>query len=195
MLSVDIDELNSQLPEDTDRHRNTIDSANVFPVQIDFPLNRRLGLVGHAVFREPRILRHILKDCAHGGLLHAGPDHIAVGALAQNGGDCVDHNGFARAGFACHHVEAGLKQNVRPLNDGNILYMQQTEHVVSLFYSNILRISLQKSAADSLSRMMTSVVSSPDSVPRTVGIFSASILAPAALPSPGIVLTTIRFCA
>ncbi len=128
VLPVDVDEAQAELFERTDRHRYAVYAAVVLAVEIDLPADGQLIFKRHAVVRKPRKLRHAVKDGAHRSLVFSRADHIAVGALAQNGGDRVDHDGLARTRFTGQDIEAVLKQDVRLLDHGDILDMEQTEH-------------------------------------------------------------------
>ena len=79
---MDVDQLDSKLLEYRDRDRNTVDLADVLAIEIDLALDGRFSGVGHIVGRKPRRFRHVLENCADCCLLRAGPDHIAIGALA-----------------------------------------------------------------------------------------------------------------
>ena len=53
MLAVDVDELDTQLPQNGHRYEAPVDPADVFPVQKNLPLDDGLRVVFHAVVLEP----------------------------------------------------------------------------------------------------------------------------------------------
>ena len=125
---MDIDELNAQPAQHGNGDQGPVDPAYILAVQKDIPLDHRLRVVGHPVFGKPRKLRHLCEHGADGGLVCPGADHIPVGPLPQDGGDGVDHNGFARARLAGEHIEAGVERDVRALDNRDILDMQKIQH-------------------------------------------------------------------
>ena len=127
MLPVDIDELNAQLVQDRHGHKSAVHPADVFTVQEDIPLDHGLLVIFHAVFLEPRKIRHFCEDRPDGGLAGPGSDHIPVCPLAQDGGNGVDDNGFARAGLTGEDIKALVEGNIRLLNDRNVLNVQKAQ--------------------------------------------------------------------
>ena len=53
MLAVDVDELDTQLPQNGHRYKAPVDPADIFPVQKNLPLDDGLRVVFHAVVLEP----------------------------------------------------------------------------------------------------------------------------------------------
>ena len=53
MLAVDVDELDTQLPQNGHRYEAPVDPADIFPVQKNLPLDDGLRVVFHAVVLEP----------------------------------------------------------------------------------------------------------------------------------------------
>ena len=192
MLAVDVDQLDAELAQDGDAHKGAVHPANVLAVQMDLALDYGLGVVLHPLLGKPGKLRHIPEDRPNGGFACSRADHVPVGPVAQNGGDGVDDDGFARAGLAGQDVEALIEGNIRAFNDGDILNVQKTQHGASLpFYPSRLRISPQKVAAALASRMTIITVSSPASVPTTTLMFMPSMAEAAAPARPGMVFTTM----
>ena len=186
VLSVNINQLNSQLMENRNRHKTPVDTADIFPVQKNLPLDYRLRVIVHPVFRKPAQLRNLGENTPDGSLLGAGSDHIPVGPFSNNGGNGINYNGFARAGLAGEDVESPVKRDIRLLNDSNIFNVQQTQHGASSFCQLISAlISPQKTAAELASRKMATTVSSPAKVPRIYSAFMASRAEAAALARPG----------
>ena len=120
--------MDAKLLEYRNGYRDAVDFADIFAVQINFALDGRLGCKGHIVVREPFGFGNVLKNRTDGCFLRAGANHIAVSTLAKNGRNRIDYDGFTGTGLAGHNIEAALKQDVCPLDDGNILDVQQTEH-------------------------------------------------------------------
>ena len=118
---MDIDELHAELTQH--RHADTlsVDPAQISAVDAQLPLQEQLRLVGHMVFGKPGKRRNILKHSADESLGSAGADHIAIGTLAQNSADGVDHDGFAGAGLAREHIEAPGELNIHGFNHRDIL--------------------------------------------------------------------------
>ena len=196
VLPVDIDELNAQLVQDRHGHKSTVHPADVFTVQKDIPLDHGLPVIFHAVFLEPRKIRHFCEDRPDGGLAGPGPDHIPVSPLAQDGGNGVDDNGFARAGLTGEDIKALVEGNIRLLNDCDVLNVQKAQQSLHAPYFRITAlISPEKAAAAWPSRMTITTVSSPARVPRTAPLRMASSAEAAALAIPGRVWITTRFSA
>ena len=183
---MNVDQLDSQLVENGNRHETPVDPADIFPVQENLPLDHRLRVIVHPVFRKPAQLRNLGENTPDRGLLGTGPDHIPVGPFSYNGGYGINYDGFARAGLAGEDVESPVKRDIRLLNDSYILNVQQTQHGASSFRQLISAlISPQKTAAELESRRMATTVSSPANVPRIYSAFMASSAEPAALARPG----------
>ena len=53
MLAVDVDKLDTQLPQNGHRYEASVDPADIFPVQKNLPLDDGLRVVFHAVVLEP----------------------------------------------------------------------------------------------------------------------------------------------
>ena len=53
VLTVDVDELDAQLPQNGHGDQASVDPADIFPVQKNLPLNDGLRVVFHAVVLEP----------------------------------------------------------------------------------------------------------------------------------------------
>ena len=197
MLPVDVNELYPELPQDRRRHGASVHAAGAFAALGNFALDLQLvRIIRHLIVREPRKLRHAGKNGAHECALCARADAVAVGAFAEDGGDGVDNDGFARAGLAGERIEAAVKADLCLLNNGYIFDMQNTQHNASPYFAATwLRISAHRFAALGVSRSTANAVSSPASVPTISGMFMASSAAMAAFAMPTIVLMTRMFCA
>ena len=127
MLSVNVQNLLAQLAQLGDGERTGIDPALVAPIALDLPLQQQFSVfVGaDAGLVKPLQCGQITEYCADKGGFCPGADQIPTGALPQHGADGVDHNGFARAGLAGQGVEALSKLDVRRLDQGDILDIQQ----------------------------------------------------------------------
>ena len=186
VLSVDVDELNAKFSQNGHGDKTAVDPADVLAVQVDFPLNDRLGIVFHAIVGKPVQFRHIGEHRPDGSLSRSGADHVPVCPFTENRGNGIDDNGFARAGLAGEDGKALVKGNVRALNNRDIFNMQKAQHG-NPSPQPLVRplISPQKAAAALVSRMMTTTVSSPARVPSTTLIFMASTAEAAAFARPG----------
>ena len=75
-------------------------------------------------------------------MVRPGADQVPGGPLAQHGADGVNDDGLTRAGLAGQGIEAGPEGDVRPLDDGDILNMEQ---IPASAYPSVLRLSSQRS--------------------------------------------------
>ena len=80
----------------------------------------------------PRKARRSGKDRADKGAACVGTDHVAVGAFAENGGNGIDHDGFARTGLAGEHIEAPVKGNIGLLDHRDIFNMQKAQQRICI---------------------------------------------------------------
>ncbi len=78
-------------------------------------------------------------------MVRPGTDQVTGGALTQHGAQRVNDDGFTGAGFAGKGVEAGPELDVRALDDGDILNVEQLQHL--RIPSAVLRDFLTVSAA------------------------------------------------
>ena len=138
VLAVDVDELDAQLMQNGNRHQTAVDPADVLAVQMDFALDDGFGVVLDAVFCKPGQFRHAREHRPDGGFGGAGTDHVAVGALTQDGRNGVDDDGLTRTGLTGEDVEAPVKGNVRTFDDRNIFNMQKTQHGSSLLFAFVI---------------------------------------------------------
>ena len=138
VLSMDLDELFPEPFQDRDRNGTAVDAADVFSVRIDLALHEQLvRVIRDLILFKPRKARRSGKDRADKGAACAGTDHVAVGAFAENGGNGVDHDGFARTGFAGEHIEAPVKGNIGLLDHRDILNVQNAQHNIRLPRLNV----------------------------------------------------------
>jgi hypothetical protein len=128
VLAVNINQLPSQLPQNGNRHKASIDTADIPSIQKNLPLNDRFFLIGNAIFLKPRKARHAGEHRLHCSLLRTCTDHIPVGALTDNGRNGINDDGFTCAGFTGQHIKSPIKGNIRPLDHRNIFNMQHTQH-------------------------------------------------------------------
>ena len=129
VLAVDADELDAEPLQNGDRDRPSVYAADIFPVRVNFTLDEKLvRIVFDLIFPEPRKLGNAGKDGADKRTRRAGPDDVTVRPLAENGGNGIDHDGFACAGLAGQHIEAAVKADLRLLDHGDILNVQHIQH-------------------------------------------------------------------
>lgn len=128
VLAVDVQQAAAQGTELGHRDGAAVDPADVFAVAVNLPLQQQLPLPGNAqVLPQPG--RNIREARADKGHIRPGTDQIPGRPLAQHGADGVDDNGLTGAGFARQGVEAGPERNVRALDDGDILNVEQLQHL------------------------------------------------------------------
>ena len=101
VLAVDIDELPADLPHDGGRCRAAIDTAAALAILCDLPIEKQLAVALIARFQNG-------PDPQGGQIAKAGPDDrlfsaaahkVAGGAVAQDGIDGIDQDGFAGTGL------------------------------------------------------------------------------------------------
>ena len=129
VLPVDIQQPSAQCLQLAHRDRPPVDAADVLSVAVYLPLEQQRAIR----FRcDTQLLCqgavYAGKRCAHKRLVRAGADQLPAGALAQHGAECVDDDGLTRARLAGQRIEPPLERDVRLLNDGNILDVQQLQH-------------------------------------------------------------------
>ena len=69
---------------------------------------------------SPYLRRDAGEAGADVGLVGPGADQVTGGALTQHGAQRVNDDGFTGAGLAGEGVEARLKGDIRPVDDGDI---------------------------------------------------------------------------
>ena len=133
VLPVDIQQPRTQSPQLPHRHRAAVDAADVLSVPVDLPLQQQRAVLLRCDPQGSGQLRlHSGKCRPHERLVRTGADQLAAGALSQHGTQRVDDDGLARARLAGEGVEAPFEHDVRRLDDGDILNMQQLQHIASL---------------------------------------------------------------
>jgi hypothetical protein len=132
MLTVNIDQLDSQLTQNGHAYETSVYTADILSVKMDLTLDHGLGIIFHTVVLEPLQTGNIRKDRPDRSNGSAGTDHVTVSPFAQNRGNSIDHNGFTCTGLTGKDIETAVKGNVRAFNNSNIFYMQQTQHSLSL---------------------------------------------------------------
>ena len=76
-------------------------------------------------------LRHV----EHGGdlaLLDAVTDQAGVAAAAERQRECIEQDGFARAGFAGQHRKATGKLDIEPFDQDDVTDRQTRQHARSI---------------------------------------------------------------
>ena len=129
VLAVDADKQCAQLFEHRHRDWLSIYAADIFSIGENVTLHQKLvGVIVNLVLCKPVRPGRRRKDGADAGAAAAGADDVAVGPLAKNGGNGVNDDGFARAGFTGEDVEACVKTDVSLFNDGNIFNVEHAQH-------------------------------------------------------------------
>ena len=129
VLAVDVDEPSPQLFKRRHTHRPPVYAADIFPVRVNFTLHLQfLRVKFHLILGKPAAFRNLRKNRAHKRAASTGPDDVSVRALAQNGRDRVNDDGFTGTCFTGQNVEAALEENFRLLDDGDIFNMQNAQH-------------------------------------------------------------------
>ena len=126
MLAMNVHQESRHFPERAHGHHQPAHAAEVAPRAGDFAVEGH-----HAV----EILNGLrcgpcgdlfvpagVKDRLHPGLVRARADQVAVGAPAQHQVHRVHHDGFARAGFARHHVQTVAELQRQLLNQRNVVH-------------------------------------------------------------------------
>ena len=128
VLTVDIQQAAAQGAKLGNGDGASVDPADVLAVAVDLPLQKQLPLPGNAqVLPQPG--RNVREARADKGHIGPGTDQVPGGPLAQHGADGVDDDGLTGAGFAGQGVEAGPELDVRALDDGDILNVEQLQHL------------------------------------------------------------------
>ena len=84
MLTVDIDQLDSQLTKDRNGNQTSIYLADILAIQVDFSLNNGFTVIGDIVLCKPRQLGNIRKYCSNRCFCASRSDHVPVCTLAKN---------------------------------------------------------------------------------------------------------------
>ena len=126
VLSVNIDQLHTQLPQNGNRNQGTVYPAYVFAVQVNLPLDYGFRVVLHPVFLKPGKLRHLGEYTPDGSFGASCTNHIPVSPLSHNGRNGVNDNGFTRTGLTGEDIKPLVKGNVGALDHRDIFNMQKT---------------------------------------------------------------------
>ena len=138
VLPMNIQQLPPQLPELGYGQRPSVYPAYIPAVPLDLPLEQQfLPLWWKAVILQPSELGEPSKNGCDQRRPGPGADEFAAGPLSQNSANCVDDDGFSRAGLAGKHIEAAIKSDIRRLNDSDILNMEQRKHGIPPFCPQI----------------------------------------------------------
>ena len=133
VLAMDIQKLSAQGLELGHRHRAAVDPAQVLAVGQDLPLEEKLPvLVGAGpVLGKPGQGLHLGEGPRHQGRLGPRADQVPAGPLPGDRPHSVHHDGLARAGLTGEGVEAPTEDDVRRLDDGDILDVKDGEHHIT----------------------------------------------------------------
>ena len=137
VLAVDVDETAAELPQHRRCGGHPIDAAAALALGGDLAAeHQRRGALVPGLFQTVQhCLRHIVKGGPDHGLGRAGAHKVLGGAVAQNGIDGVDEDGFARTRLACQHIQAFFKVNVGFLDDCHIFNLEAAQHSFSCLIS------------------------------------------------------------
>ena len=131
VLTVDVQQAAAQGTQLRHRDGAAAHPADVFTVGVDLPLQQQLLIPCNA-----QVLPYLRRDAGEAGadvgLVGPGADQVTGGALTQHGAQRVNDDGFTGAGLAGEGVEARLKGDIRPVDDGDIFDMEQFQHLSSL---------------------------------------------------------------
>ena len=132
VLPVDIDDERADIAQQLQRHRNAIEVAARTAIVGDDAAH------GELVFRLDGLLREhfaqrrrALADVEGGrelGAFGARAHHFGTALAAGEQRERVDHDGFAGAGFAREHREAGAHFEIDEIDDGEVTNLQMGQH-------------------------------------------------------------------
>ena len=188
MLAVDIHQTAAQRPQLRHGDRPSADPADIFAIRADLPLEHQIAVLircSAQVFTQRRI--HAGEQRTDKRLIGAGTDQIPGRPLTQYSAHGVNDNGLTGTGLTGQGIETLLKGDLRLLDDGNILNMEQFQHSSPpcTLQCSICFTCSQKSSAWTLSWNTIKMVSSPASVPTmsVSSMLSSAKAAPCAMPS------------
>ena len=132
MLAVNIHQADAYLPQEGNRHKHAADPAQVFAGGGDLPPDgyRRSVKIDALPGKDCgnfRMRRHI-KHSLNTGPVASGADQPAVRPAAEDQVHRIHDNAFSRAGFAGHHLHAGMEQNLQVFNQHDVLNAQGLNH-------------------------------------------------------------------
>ncbi len=131
VLRMDHGQLRSQLPQYADRCRLIVDEHAGFAAGGDLPAKNEPALVSvqAILFQDGGGAFSVsIKDAGHRGALAAVPDHVGRSFVAQQQGQRVDKDGFARARLPGQQVEAGTELHCDIVDDGVVLNPKFAQH-------------------------------------------------------------------
>ena len=132
MLPVDVDDEPADVAQQLQRHRDAIEITARAAIAGDDAAHGELVFGVHGLFREHLAQRRrAFADVERGGELGAfGSRAHDFGAALAAGEQCqrVDHDGFAGAGFAGEHREAGAHFEIDEIDDGEVTNLQMGKH-------------------------------------------------------------------
>ena len=130
MLTVDVDKPPAQLPQDGGSGRHPVDTAGALALGGDLTAEQQglRALIACLFEAVENSRRHVLERGPDDGLGRAGAHEILGSAVAQNGVDGVDEDGFACARLTGQDVEALFEMDVCFLDNCNIFDLQAAQH-------------------------------------------------------------------
>lgn len=134
-LAVDVYQSLSDLPQEGQGHRPTIDTADTAAFGPHLAReDEEVGLVAFQTFplqerAQGGLMGRIqAEDSLHQGSVGAGAHDGGVGAAAQHQADCINDDGFSRSRFSGQDDEAGGEEEVEFVYDGKIANMEFGKH-------------------------------------------------------------------
>ena len=132
VLAVDIDQHPAHGAQHGDGGRTTIDAARTLPLGGNTPLDEPsailIRLKAHFAKTGGRLLRNPGKEGGDMGLCAPSAHQIAADPLSQHCVNGVDDDGLTGAGFARQDIQAGIEDDIRLLDYGDIFNMQAHQH-------------------------------------------------------------------
>ena len=114
MLAVNIDQLFTQMAQLCGRCGRAIDPCTAAALAVYDPAQQQLRLLRKARFFKPGLqMRRAVKFGADIGLTTALAHDLSVRTGAQHQLQGIQHDGFARAGFAGQHGETRLPVQIK----------------------------------------------------------------------------------
>jgi hypothetical protein len=134
VLTVDVEQHFTERTQLSDGARMPVDERARTAVPIDQPTHQTGALISiEAGLGKPRAHRRSrrieLELRTDFGLLRAAANHVCVAPLAQHERECVDQDGFARAGLAGQHGKARLEFELTMVDDDEVADRYASQHL------------------------------------------------------------------
>ena len=136
MLSVNVDDMLTELAQQVRGHRAIVDECSrTSPVADDAPHDALVRPVVELPIGEPcpdRCVRPRVEHAADFCPLGAGTDHVSVGARAEEERQGIDDDGLPRTGLAGERGHSRCAFELQAVDDRERPNRQVREHAVSI---------------------------------------------------------------